>query len=247
MSTVVRADREALRAAMEDFLAGRCDNHAYDERIQTIRDRSADPAVVWTVDQLWYFYCDFRTHRAELGKLAWDYHQRLLLLLASEAQIEEPEARAAHASQAVAALLLLGLAAAWWWPLPWAWALHVPAAGAAWLLARWRSRASARLLPAEPDGPDEAFPFPSRGALLRVRRLLPGFRKAPHPPALAQAEQARQAPGLLARLDRAGDRALGCAWGGILAVVLIAAAPLWLLTQCRPVRATRWRLAVPQA
>lgn len=243
---VSRQDRDELRSAIEDFLAGRCDNLVYDDRIQAIAMRTADPTVDWVVSQLWYFYCDISTHRVRLGRAAWNLHQRLLLLLASGARVEMGTARSLHASQALAGAILLAIAAAWWWREPWTPLLHLPAAGAAWLLARWRSSAAERLLPPEPGTADATAPFPSAGAILRARRLVPDFRKAPHPAALAALDRPRPT-GVLARLDRAGDRVLGCAWLGIGSCLAVVAAPLWLAAQCAPLRLRRWRIVVPPA
>lgn len=40
---------------MEDFLAVRCDNRVYDDRIQGISRKTQDPTVVWVVRMRWFF------------------------------------------------------------------------------------------------------------------------------------------------------------------------------------------------
>jgi len=57
-------------------------------------------------DVLWFHYDDLKDHKVIAAKAEWDYFNRLLLLLESDAELEEIKSgHKWHACQAIAVLL----------------------------------------------------------------------------------------------------------------------------------------------
>jgi len=79
----------------------------FDDIIFNIFDKSDDPVVIYTVNQLWHFYDDCKDHKVALNKGAWDYINRLILLLESDGQIIIDNSRRWRFTQLLAFLGLL--------------------------------------------------------------------------------------------------------------------------------------------
>jgi hypothetical protein len=80
---------------------------ALDEALFDIRTRTKDETVKQVSRLLWYHYDDIHDHKVVASKEQWDYFQRLLLVLKSDAEIvKETGKRTWTARQTVAAACL---------------------------------------------------------------------------------------------------------------------------------------------
>lgn len=152
---------------------------AFDEEIQAIRAETADTTVRFVVDALWFHYDDCKDHLAGLCKEEWDYFQRLILLLESDARIEPVPQKCWSVQQAAAVACLTGLGLCVW-RLGMGWHLFGMAilfGPASMLLSYWRNRSEKR------DAMDRLrlAPFSSLSELRAVRRSVAGFSKKRYP------------------------------------------------------------------
>lgn len=179
---VDRSARDRLAEAVEAFLADQIGADAFDERIHEIAGETDDDTVGEIVDLLWYHYDDCTDHRAALCRVEWDYLQRLLLLLRSDASLIIDQGRRWGARQAVAlaavvafivGVFLLGFG----WQLL---RITIPLGVVSMLLACWPTRNGK----AESDDFVRLTPYASVSELLAVRRSVPAFRKQRYPDAL---------------------------------------------------------------
>jgi len=173
-----RAARVRLARVIRLFTDETITAFAFDEEIHAIRAATADKTVRFIVDQLWFHYDDVQDHLATLSKSEWDYFQRLLLILESQAVIERVHRRRWTARQIVAALAFAGFAA-WAWRSGLGWhllGLAIPFGPISLLLASWRKRADRR----DPRELHRA-PFASFAELRAVRESAPQFAKQRYP------------------------------------------------------------------
>lgn len=146
MNAIVdRKSRNALIAAINRYLDGETTAFKFDDEIFSI-DSEDDPTISYVVTQLWLFYDDLKDHKVKLSKEAWDYFQRLVLILQSDAQIEVIKRRQWDYGQFVAliALLLCGYAAYW---LGWGiqlLVLLIPCGIVSIAISSWRKKACRR-------------------------------------------------------------------------------------------------------
>lgn len=84
---VDRAARDGLIRQINAFLDGELTAFQFDERLQQYREEANDPTVRFVAEQLWRFYDDCKDHTVALSKEAWDYIQRLVLVLRSDGWI----------------------------------------------------------------------------------------------------------------------------------------------------------------
>ena len=83
---VIKKDRDFLISIINDYIEQKINSRKFEDTIESIN--SKDSAVNFAVKELWYFYDDFAKHYASLDKYAWNYIQRILLLLKSDNCIE---------------------------------------------------------------------------------------------------------------------------------------------------------------
>jgi hypothetical protein len=175
---VDRLNRDALVAAINRYLDGETTAFKFDDEIFGID--SDDPTISYLVRQLWLFYDDLKDHKAQLSKEAWDYFQRLVLVLQSDAHIEVSTRRRWDYSHVIAFdALLLFVYAAWWlgWG-PQLIVLAIPFGAVSIAISWWRGRAAAQ----EVDKNQIALmPFSSVSELLPLRRRVQNFRKRKYP------------------------------------------------------------------
>lgn len=105
-----RNDRQQVAELIRRYLNGDMTAFDFDDAIWNYRD-SDDKTVGYVVDQVWYFYDDCDDHLVALDKPAWNYHQRMLLLLESNFTVESTTSRRWSWTQLVAATALLGFVA----------------------------------------------------------------------------------------------------------------------------------------
>ncbi len=179
--TVDRENRDALVAAINRYLDGQTTAFQFDGEIFGIK--SDDPTVSHVVHALWFFYDDCNDHKVKLSKEAWDYFQRLVLLLKSDGQVELTRRRRWDFTQlvALAALLLFLYAAHWLGFGIQLLAVAIPFGVISIVISWWRSRSAART--ADPKGIILA-PCSSLAELIALRRSVANFGKRKYPPGM---------------------------------------------------------------
>ena len=75
---------KAIRAYMAETITA----FQLDEALFTIADATQDGTVKAVAKQMWFHYDDCKDHKIVSSKQTWDYFNRLLLLLESEAEAE---------------------------------------------------------------------------------------------------------------------------------------------------------------
>jgi hypothetical protein len=223
--------RTKPRQTVADYLYERIMAFEFDERLQAIADNTKDQTVQDVIQALWFTYDDVKDHKVVLGKETWDLIQRLMLVLASGAELKlsDESRRVWHVSQAlaVAALAAVGLT----WYFLWHYWFFPCILGAASSIALhwWRERVACRL---DLPDPSHAWPFQSPSVIRRVLRTTPGFRKLRFRPEVAQ--------------RRLRSRVLECVhWLPALALWCVFS-PLVLLLQCLPLRVSRTNVVWPE-
>ena len=175
-----RYDRDRLVEVINRYLNEELTAFKLDEALSEIGTKTKDKTVEQVVQLLWCHYDDVEDHKVVATKEEWDYFQRLLLILKSDAEIvQETGERKWTARQAVAAvcLVLFGLAVA---KTGFGYHLLVvtmPLGLVSMLLSHWRSRDEARRL----HDQTALMPFGSVSELLSLRRKVRNFVKARYP------------------------------------------------------------------
>lgn len=167
-----------MAAALRSYMNEEITAFAFDERLSAIVEATSDETVQSVRRALWFLYDDCTDHKVVASQEEWDYFNRLLLLLESDAELapERPGHRTWRLTQAVAAVLFVGfLVIAFregFGPHLIAYALPFgpPSMLLAWIASRQERKAMLRAEIA-------LTPFSSVGNLLGVRRRVPGFVK----------------------------------------------------------------------
>ncbi len=175
-----RYDRDAMVETINRYLSDDLTAFKLDEALSEIGVRTKDETVQQIVALFWYYYDDVEDHKVVASKEEWDYFQRLLLILKSDADIvQETGHRKWTARQAVAAvcLALFGLAV-----VRTGWGYHLlvvtfPLGVVSMLLYHWRSRVETRRLHEQ----TALVPFDSASQMLSLRRKVRNFAKARYP------------------------------------------------------------------
>jgi hypothetical protein len=183
VGVVDREARDELAALLERYLNEETGAFSLRDESEEIGERTEDETVGWAVFNLYLCYDDFKDHKVVASKEGWDWFQRLLLLLRSDASVRECKRwrwsvrqlfAAAGVLAFVYALAQLGSAESLF-------AVCLPLGAASMLLSYWRRRADR-----EEWSPVAAiWPFPRGSVLLAIRRAVPAFRKRPYPTQLA--------------------------------------------------------------
>lgn len=185
-----RTARDRLASAIEEFLDDEISAFKFDDRINAVADETDDETVREVTHLLWHHYDDVIDHKVKLCQAEWDYFQRLLLLLRSDAslQSERPDASArgeqprrwtgrqtialAGIAVFVVGLLLLGFG----WQLL---LVTIPLGVLSIWLSHW--------LPGEYETDNDYVrltPYSSIAEMLAVHRTVPAFRKRRYPEAI---------------------------------------------------------------
>ena len=184
--TIDRPSRNRLSCAIRKYLADATTAFQFDEEICGIADSTSDKTVDFVVAQLWLHYDDCVDHFCVLTKQEWDYFQRLMLLLDSDAHIQIRKARRWSPTQlgalvALTAFVVLFAACAANGRLGSHWLLFGIPFGPISILLAWLHHRLSRFTPRQAA----LYPFASVGEILRVRRRTP-FTKASYPAGLAR-------------------------------------------------------------
>ncbi len=225
-----RYDRDNLVAVITRYLNEELTAFKLDEALSEIAARTKDETVKQVVGLFWCHYDYVEDHKVVASKEEWDYFQRLLLILKSDAEIiQETGGRKGTARQAVAAvcLVLFGLAVA---KTGFGYHLLVvtmPLGVISLLLSHWRSSDEARRL----HDQTALLPFGSVSELLSLRRKVRKFVKARYPAQLGS----RQIRGPVSAA------AMWLHFG----VVWLIFSPVALAFQMMPEPEHRWSVAGP--
>lgn len=177
---VDRAARDRMAEAIRSYMDEGIWAFDFDDLLEDIRATTEDGTVLAARRQLWSCYDDVKDHPLVASKQEWDYFNRLLLLLESDAEIEEAVGRSWHASQFVAAAFLICYAGfavyVGWKPdlLALAFPLGVVSMVLGWFNGRRRRKSF-------PPARAVLYPFPSLASLRFVRRTVGSFARARYP------------------------------------------------------------------
>lgn len=102
-----RINRDRLVESINRYLEEDLTAFEFDDQINQIMRESTDPTVQYIGNDLWNFYDDCKNHKVILSKEAWDYFQRLVLILRSDSHVKIIIQRKWSIRQIIAALSLL--------------------------------------------------------------------------------------------------------------------------------------------
>ncbi len=178
---VDREARDRLADLIDSYLDEQITAFEFDDQIRDLAPTTEDDLVDESRRMLWYFYDDCKDHTVVLSKTEWDYFQRILLLLRSDATVCREPRRLWSWRQGVAALALIcGYAAMLATGFDERSYLIVAACGLV-------SVAISDVVRGPTGVEKEASaltPFQSISDVLRVRRSAPGFSKRQYPASL---------------------------------------------------------------
>ncbi len=226
-----RPARNEMASAIRSYMDEEITAFQFDDALTEATHATNDETTKSVRFALWLVYDDCKDHKIVASKELWDYLNRNLLLLESDAEIvvvKRP--RRWHPRQAIAAVCLAGFCA-----VTWATGfdqhlliLAMPFGLVSMALAWWTSRSERR----DDSVEDVTLPFPSAASLLTVRRSVPGFRRRRYPRSIT----GRRIRGQLL------ERALMLQWG----VTWLMLAPLALFFQMLPRRESETIVRMPE-
>ncbi len=175
-----RYDRDSLIEVINRYLNDELTAFKLHHAISEIGAKTKDETVNQVVSLFWCHYDDVEDHKVVASKEEWDFFQRLLLILKSDADIvEEIGKRRWTARQAIAAACLVVFAVV---VAKTGWGSHlslatVPLGGVSVLLKLWHSNfKESRLRQHAP-----LVPFGSYSEICSFRRKVRGFAKLRYP------------------------------------------------------------------
>lgn len=170
-----RDNRDRLVETIKQFLNEEMMAFDFRDAICNIYSKSKDPAILYAIDTLWYFYDDSKDHKVALEKVQWDFINRLMLLLKSDARITIDKNSKWHFTQLVAAvsLLLFCLCTAVLGFGEHLFIVAIPFGIISFVIAKIRNKSKPELSKNELA----LTPFKSRSEILTLRRKLPYFKK----------------------------------------------------------------------
>ncbi|SPE32570.1 hypothetical protein SBA2_680039 [Acidobacteriia bacterium SbA2] len=83
-----RITRDEVGRAIRDYMKNTITAFDLDAALQAVSCRTADETVKFVAKQMWFNYDDRKNHYIIASKQQWDFFNRLLLLLESEAEVE---------------------------------------------------------------------------------------------------------------------------------------------------------------
>jgi hypothetical protein len=223
-----RYDRDALVEVINRYLSDDLTAFKLDDALSEISTRTKDQTVKCVADLLWYHYDDLEDHKVVASKEEWDFFQRLLLILKSDADlVEETGERRWTARQAIAVVCLAVFVVA---VAGTGWGSHlflatVPLGGVSVLLKLWHSS----LQEAQLRKQAPLVPFGSVSEMRSVRRKVQSFVKSRYPTRLGS------------RSIR-GPVSEALNWLHFVVVWLLFS-PVALLIQAMPEREQRWKVS----
>ncbi len=225
-----RYDRDALAEVINRYLTDDLTSFKFNDALSDIAARTKDQTVKYVVDLLFDCYDDFEDHRVVASKDEWDFFQRLLLILKSDADlVAETGKHVWTARQTVAALCLAVFAVVvaktgWGYHLFWA---TVPLGCVSVFLNLWQSS----LEEAQFRKKSSLIPFGSLSELRSLRRKVRGFVKSTYPVRHGPRQTRGPIRGAFNELYFVG--------------MWLLFSPLTLLVQTLPEREVRWNVNCP--
>jgi hypothetical protein len=220
-----RYDRDWLIEVINRYLSDDLTAFKLDEALSDISVKTKDQTVKHVADLLWCYYDDLTDHNVIASKEEWNFFQRLLLILKSDANlIQETGERRWTARQTVALVCLAVFAVV---VAKTGWDSHlflvtIPLGGVSVLLKLWHSNIEEiRLCQQAP-----LVPFGSVSELRSLRRKVRGFVKSRYPTRLGS----RQIRGPISEAFN---------WLHFV-VVWLMFSPVALFIQALPEREQRW-------
>lgn len=171
-----RNARDAAIATFEDYLEDRITAFEFDDRLQSITTK--DQTVREIVAAAWFHYDDCKDHKVILNKVQWDYFQRLLLLLKSNAEIASSSRKRWSWDHGIAWLALIAFVYAAFlvgWNLG-LFILASPFGILSMLISHYRQQITRKASMAE----FALAPFTSYSQIRWLRRQVPDFSKMPY-------------------------------------------------------------------
>ena len=83
-----RRSREQMCAAIRDYMAKKTSAFELDDAMDSLARSTEDGTVGFVRKLMWFHYDDCKDHKIVVTKQEWDYFNRLLLLLESDAEGE---------------------------------------------------------------------------------------------------------------------------------------------------------------
>lgn len=168
-----RTSRDQVISVFEAYLDDQITAFEFDDRLQEIE--SDDRTVNEVIHTAWFYYDDCKDHEVHLSKPEWDYFQRLLLILVSDAELSSSHSRWWSWDHLIAWLALavfvgIAVVVGWGWHLI-LWA--VPFGIVSILISIFRRRREPELETREVA----CTPFESLSQIHWLRRQFPGFQK----------------------------------------------------------------------
>lgn len=227
-----RNARDEMVKAIRSYMADEITAFQFDDALEAVMARTKDQTVRTVGDNLWLCYDDCKDHKIVATKQLWDFLNRLLLLLESDAELTFiPPGWKWHWLQAVAAALAIAFALLSFHvgvdtrSLAYALPFGPPSLLIAWLNRRRRAHATNSL--------DVALtPFPSISSLLSVRRQVRNFTRNRYPQSICR-RQVR-------------DPQFNALMNIPLAVAWCLFSPLVLFFQMLPERTSNTQIAIAQ-
>lgn len=178
---VDRDARDKMIAATRSFMDSEIGSFRFDKILYEIRESTSDETVKDVAELLWGHYDDLKDHEIVVSKEEWDYLNRLLLLLESDATLKFTESssplcwRNFVAGASLACFLVLAYRSGFGTHL---FTKAIPFGLISMLLGFLGSRAEAR----DPIAAKvNVVPFASIGNLLAIRRRVPEFSRHRYP------------------------------------------------------------------
>lgn len=178
---VDREARDKMAAVIRSYMDVSITTFQFDEMLAEIVSVTEDKTVHDVRWLLWFCYdCDNHNIHDDITKEGWDYLNRILLLMesnAEDAEIIMKTWRWTHrelvSTLFLAVYVAFGICTNFWSNIFTYWACNLPVAIVLAILSRFSSRNKSQLSTSELA----LTPFPSRSFLLSVRRAAPGFKK----------------------------------------------------------------------
>lgn len=174
-SPIDREARDRMAYVAEQYLNEEITAFEFDDALELISSDTEDKTVHEIRLAFWGAYDDLTDHKVVASKESWDFFQRLLLILKSNARIEMSKRRRWTVRQSIAiSLLSLFLAVVVYTDFGvLAYIVYIGVGVVSLGLAYWRGR-----LP-EPGAAME--PFSSLMEIVKVRKSVPSFLKQSYP------------------------------------------------------------------
>lgn len=177
---VIREDRDKLISMVNEYLHDNITAFEFDDKLWTLNN-SQDATVVHLRLELWYYYDDCKDHKIVASKELWDYFQRILLLLHTDAEIKITKRRHWHYTQWFAMILFAVAVCIYIFSVNWVLAVIIHAV--LWLFSYliFKSQSSDEIRRREGIPWNFCYPYKNIQQLLTFRRKTPSFKKEPFP------------------------------------------------------------------